>query len=203
MIKWKRGRGGLYPSCPVAFFLQSSYFCGYWNRNIVCQELPIVPQTVCDNGVWSGALLMCSAAPRSQLLSQEAQKMLPWISSPECIPSFLLPFRTIGQFWSGFLPTPARSVWMWGWWSGIPWDSLEFCTHLSLMGHCSYEERALYLEAIIQNHKEVMTFEDFAAQVFSPSPSYSLSGTGESLHIILLCSPKKHLSSRCTPVFCR
>uniref|UniRef100_A0A672TS11 Ral GTPase activating protein catalytic subunit alpha 2 n=1 Tax=Strigops habroptila TaxID=2489341 RepID=A0A672TS11_STRHB len=47
-----------------------------------------------------------------------------------------------------------------------------------------YEERALYLEAIIQNHKEVMTFEDFAAQVFSPSPSYSLGGTGESLHII-------------------
>ncbi|PNI39516.1 RALGAPA2 isoform 2 [Pan troglodytes] len=41
-----------------------------------------------------------------------------------------------------------------------------------------YEERALYLEAIIQNHREVMTFEDFAAQVFSPSPSYSLSGTG-------------------------
>ncbi|KAM4770900.1 ral GTPase-activating protein subunit alpha-2 [Rhinophrynus dorsalis] len=41
-----------------------------------------------------------------------------------------------------------------------------------------YEERALYLEAIIQNHKEVMTFEDFAAQVFSPSPAYSLSGLG-------------------------
>ncbi|XP_073930334.1 ral GTPase-activating protein subunit alpha-2 isoform X3 [Castor canadensis] len=40
-----------------------------------------------------------------------------------------------------------------------------------------YEERALYLEAIIQNHREVMTFEDFAAQVFSPSPSFSLSGT--------------------------
>ncbi|XP_070275926.1 ral GTPase-activating protein subunit alpha-2 isoform X3 [Myotis yumanensis] len=40
-----------------------------------------------------------------------------------------------------------------------------------------YEERALYLEAIIQNHREVMTFEDFAAQVFSPSPSYSLGGT--------------------------
>uniref|UniRef100_A0A8D2PLN4 Ral GTPase activating protein catalytic subunit alpha 2 n=1 Tax=Zosterops lateralis melanops TaxID=1220523 RepID=A0A8D2PLN4_ZOSLA len=34
-----------------------------------------------------------------------------------------------------------------------------------------YEERALYLEAIIQNHKEMMTFEDFAAQVFSPSPT--------------------------------
>ncbi|XP_035388474.1 ral GTPase-activating protein subunit alpha-2 isoform X6 [Electrophorus electricus] len=35
-----------------------------------------------------------------------------------------------------------------------------------------YEERALYLEAIILNHKENMTFEDFAAQVFSPSQSY-------------------------------
>ncbi|KAM9683037.1 ral GTPase-activating protein subunit alpha-2 isoform 1-T1 [Dama dama] len=42
-----------------------------------------------------------------------------------------------------------------------------------------YEERALYLEAIIQNHREVMTFEDFTAQVFCPSPSYSISGTGE------------------------
>uniref|UniRef100_A0A8C6TN36 Ral GTPase activating protein, alpha subunit 2 (catalytic) n=1 Tax=Neogobius melanostomus TaxID=47308 RepID=A0A8C6TN36_9GOBI len=42
-----------------------------------------------------------------------------------------------------------------------------------------YEERALYLEAIIQNHKEVVTFEDFASQVFSPSPGYPMSGTGE------------------------
>uniref|UniRef100_A0A3Q3ANK1 Ral GTPase activating protein catalytic subunit alpha 2 n=1 Tax=Kryptolebias marmoratus TaxID=37003 RepID=A0A3Q3ANK1_KRYMA len=42
-----------------------------------------------------------------------------------------------------------------------------------------YEERALYLEAIVQNHKEVMTFEDFASQVFSPSPAYPASGTGE------------------------
>ncbi|XP_063040577.1 ral GTPase-activating protein subunit alpha-2 isoform X3 [Engraulis encrasicolus] len=42
-----------------------------------------------------------------------------------------------------------------------------------------YEERALYLEAIIQNHREVMTFEDFAAQVFSPSPTYyTMSTTG-------------------------
>ncbi|KAM5164105.1 ral GTPase-activating protein subunit alpha-2 isoform 2-T2 [Mantella aurantiaca] len=39
-----------------------------------------------------------------------------------------------------------------------------------------YEERALYLEAIIQNHREMMTFEDFAAQVFSPTPSYSMVG---------------------------
>uniref|UniRef100_A0A3B4XME7 Ral GTPase activating protein catalytic subunit alpha 2 n=1 Tax=Seriola lalandi dorsalis TaxID=1841481 RepID=A0A3B4XME7_SERLL len=41
----------------------------------------------------------------------------------------------------------------------------------------SYEERALYLEAIVQNHREVMTFEDFASQVFSPSPGYPMSGT--------------------------
>ncbi|KAM3931908.1 ral GTPase-activating protein subunit alpha-2 isoform 2-T2 [Leptodactylus fuscus] len=41
-----------------------------------------------------------------------------------------------------------------------------------------YEERALYLEAIIQNHREVMTYEDFAAQVFSPTPSYPLVGLG-------------------------
>ncbi|XP_058470715.1 ral GTPase-activating protein subunit alpha-2 [Solea solea] len=41
-----------------------------------------------------------------------------------------------------------------------------------------YEERALYLEAIVQNHREVMTFEDFASQVFSPSPGYQMSGTG-------------------------
>uniref|UniRef100_A0A8D3C7Z3 Ral GTPase activating protein catalytic subunit alpha 2 n=1 Tax=Scophthalmus maximus TaxID=52904 RepID=A0A8D3C7Z3_SCOMX len=40
-----------------------------------------------------------------------------------------------------------------------------------------YEERALYLEAIAQNHREVMTFEDFASQVFSPSPGYPMSGT--------------------------
>ncbi|XP_037397957.1 ral GTPase-activating protein subunit alpha-2 isoform X1 [Pygocentrus nattereri] len=41
-----------------------------------------------------------------------------------------------------------------------------------------YEERALYLEAIILNHKENMMFEDFAAQVFSPSPTYyPMSGT--------------------------
>uniref|UniRef100_A0AAY4CSA1 Rap-GAP domain-containing protein n=1 Tax=Denticeps clupeoides TaxID=299321 RepID=A0AAY4CSA1_9TELE len=42
-----------------------------------------------------------------------------------------------------------------------------------------YEERALYLEAIIQNHREIMTFEDFATQVFSPSPSYYPMGTAD------------------------
>ncbi|KAI4875282.1 hypothetical protein NFI96_004784 [Prochilodus magdalenae] len=47
----------------------------------------------------------------------------------------------------------------------------------------SYEERALYLEAIILNHKENMMFEDFAAQVFSPSPTYyPMSGTVKGRH---------------------
>ncbi|RXN14773.1 ral GTPase-activating subunit alpha-2 [Labeo rohita] len=54
----------------------------------------------------------------------------------------------------------------------------------------SYEERALYLEAIIQNHKENMTFEDFAAQVFSPSPSYWPTGGAGSLS----CSTSADLS---------
>ncbi|XP_076835250.1 uncharacterized protein LOC143481189 [Brachyhypopomus gauderio] len=54
-----------------------------------------------------------------------------------------------------------------------------YCVRLPLMNSLSYEERALYLEAIILNHKENMTFEDFAAQVFSPSQSYyPTSGTG-------------------------
>ncbi|XP_026528322.1 ral GTPase-activating protein subunit alpha-2 [Notechis scutatus] len=39
-----------------------------------------------------------------------------------------------------------------------------------------YEERAIYLDEIIRNHKELLSFEDFAAQVFSPSPSYSRNG---------------------------
>ncbi|KAH0518219.1 Ral GTPase-activating protein subunit alpha-1 [Microtus ochrogaster] len=34
----------------------------------------------------------------------------------------------------------------------------------------SYEERARYLQTIVQHHLEPTTFEDFAAQVFSPAP---------------------------------
>uniref|UniRef100_A0AAQ4NRP2 Ral GTPase activating protein catalytic subunit alpha 2 n=1 Tax=Gasterosteus aculeatus aculeatus TaxID=481459 RepID=A0AAQ4NRP2_GASAC len=52
-----------------------------------------------------------------------------------------------------------------------------------------YEERALYLEAIVQNHREVMTFEDFASQVFSPSPGYPMSGTGENRATLHLHPP--------------
>ncbi|XP_016105027.1 ral GTPase-activating protein subunit alpha-2-like [Sinocyclocheilus grahami] len=59
-----------------------------------------------------------------------------------------------------------------------------------------YEERALYLEAIIQNHKENMTFEDFAAQVFSPSPSYWPTGGAGSLS----CSTSADLSVTVTTI---
>uniref|UniRef100_A0A4W3K391 Ral GTPase activating protein catalytic subunit alpha 2 n=1 Tax=Callorhinchus milii TaxID=7868 RepID=A0A4W3K391_CALMI len=51
-----------------------------------------------------------------------------------------------------------------------------------------YEERAQYVEAIVQQHKEIMTFEDFAAQVFSPTPSYSLSNMGKSALFFYLWS---------------
>ncbi|KAK1793567.1 hypothetical protein P4O66_011938, partial [Electrophorus voltai] len=76
-----------------------------------------------------------------------------------------------------------------------------------------YEERALYLEAIILNHKENMTFEDFAAQVFSPSQSYyPTSGTGQcgpgaqlppfkgtvpALTPLVTCRPASTALSRC------
>lgn len=60
----------------------------------------------------------------------------------------------------------------------IPQSETRICA-LSLTTGPSYEERALYLEAIVQNHREVVTFEDFASQVFSPSPGYPMSGTGE------------------------
>lgn len=60
----------------------------------------------------------------------------------------------------------------------IPPSETRICA-LSLTIGPSYEERALYLEAIVQNHREVVTFEDFASQVFSPSPGYPMSGTGE------------------------
>ncbi|XP_052594516.1 ral GTPase-activating protein subunit alpha-1 isoform X7 [Peromyscus californicus insignis] len=37
-----------------------------------------------------------------------------------------------------------------------------------------YEERARYLQTIVQHHLEPTTFEDFAAQVFSPAPYHHL-----------------------------
>lgn len=69
----------------------------------------------------------------------------------------------------------------------------------------SYEERALYLEAIVQNHREVMTFEEFASQVFSPSPGYPMSGTGEKwttpwTDFMFLPSPPPHLFAPFSPL---
>uniref|UniRef100_A0A8D0CIQ1 Ral GTPase activating protein catalytic subunit alpha 1 n=1 Tax=Scleropages formosus TaxID=113540 RepID=A0A8D0CIQ1_SCLFO len=45
-----------------------------------------------------------------------------------------------------------------------------------------YEERARYLETIVQHHLEPTTFEDYAAQVFCPAPFHQLpSEAGKSL----------------------
>lgn len=50
----------------------------------------------------------------------------------------------------------------------------------SLTEVISYEERARYLQTIVQHHLEPTTFEDFAAQVFSPAPYHHLpSDAGE------------------------
>ena len=38
----------------------------------------------------------------------------------------------------------------------------------SLTVSVSYEERAKYVESVVQQQKEPTTFEDFAAQVFAP-----------------------------------
>ncbi|KAM9356466.1 ral GTPase-activating protein subunit alpha-1 isoform 2-T2 [Pholidichthys leucotaenia] len=43
-----------------------------------------------------------------------------------------------------------------------------------------YEERARYLETIVQHHQEPTTFEDYAARVYSPAPcTHLLSDTGK------------------------
>lgn len=50
----------------------------------------------------------------------------------------------------------------------------------SLTEGISYEERARNLQTIVQHHLEPTTFEDFAAQVFSPAPYHHLpSDAGE------------------------
>lgn len=46
---------------------------------------------------------------------------------------------------------------------------------LSLTVNVSYEERARYLETIVQHHQELTTFEDYAARVYSPAPCSHLS----------------------------
>ncbi|XP_056151526.1 ral GTPase-activating protein subunit alpha-1 [Lampris incognitus] len=53
-----------------------------------------------------------------------------------------------------------------------------------------YEERARYLETIVQHHQEPTTFEDYAARVYSPAPCiHAPSDTGSCLEILRGESP--------------
>ncbi|XP_029900265.1 ral GTPase-activating protein subunit alpha-1 isoform X1 [Myripristis murdjan] len=53
-----------------------------------------------------------------------------------------------------------------------------------------YEERARYLETIVQHHQEPTTFEDYAARVYSPAPcTHPPSDTGSCLEILRGESP--------------
>ncbi|XP_055087319.1 ral GTPase-activating protein subunit alpha-1 isoform X2 [Periophthalmus magnuspinnatus] len=53
-----------------------------------------------------------------------------------------------------------------------------------------YEERARYLETIVQHHQEPTTFEDYAARVYSPAPcTHFPSDTGSCLEILRGESP--------------
>ncbi|KAM9787205.1 ral GTPase-activating protein subunit alpha-1 isoform 6-T6 [Syngnathus typhle] len=53
-----------------------------------------------------------------------------------------------------------------------------------------YEERARYLETIVQHHQEPSTFEDYAARVYSPAPCTHLpTDTGSCLEILRSESP--------------
>uniref|UniRef100_Q6GYQ0-5 Isoform 5 of Ral GTPase-activating protein subunit alpha-1 n=1 Tax=Homo sapiens TaxID=9606 RepID=Q6GYQ0-5 len=59
-----------------------------------------------------------------------------------------------------------------------------------------YEERARYLQTIVQHHLEPTTFEDFAAQVFSPAPYHHLpSDAVERNAVIVLFLPKPPLEN--------
>ncbi|KAI2654192.1 Ral GTPase-activating protein subunit alpha-1 [Labeo rohita] len=56
--------------------------------------------------------------------------------------------------------------------------------------HHTYEERARYLETIVQHHLEPTTFEDYAARVFCPAPFHHLpSEAGSCLESQLAESP--------------
>ncbi|XP_056867628.1 ral GTPase-activating protein subunit alpha-1 isoform X8 [Takifugu flavidus] len=53
-----------------------------------------------------------------------------------------------------------------------------------------YEERARYLETIVQHHQELTTFEDYAARVYSPAPCSHLSSDTEENSVLYLMVPK-------------
>ncbi|XP_053141369.1 ral GTPase-activating protein subunit alpha-1 isoform X11 [Hemicordylus capensis] len=58
-----------------------------------------------------------------------------------------------------------------------------------------YEERARYLQTIVQHHLDPSTFEDFAAQVFCPAPYHHLPSETERNGVIFLLLPKPPLES--------
>ncbi|XP_067311976.1 ral GTPase-activating protein subunit alpha-1 isoform X5 [Pseudorasbora parva] len=58
-----------------------------------------------------------------------------------------------------------------------------------------YEERARYLETIVQHHLEPTTFEDYAARVFCPAPFHHLPSEAERNAVIFLLLPKPPLES--------
>ncbi|XP_048393632.1 ral GTPase-activating protein subunit alpha-1 isoform X6 [Stegostoma tigrinum] len=58
-----------------------------------------------------------------------------------------------------------------------------------------YEERARYLETIVQHHQEPTTFEDFAAQVFCPAPCHNIPSDSERNAVIFLLLPKPPLEN--------
>ncbi|XP_054651401.1 ral GTPase-activating protein subunit alpha-1 isoform X7 [Dunckerocampus dactyliophorus] len=53
-----------------------------------------------------------------------------------------------------------------------------------------YEERARYLETIVQHHQEPTTFEDYAARVYSPAPCTHLPTDTEEHSVMCLRVPK-------------
>ncbi|XP_033621024.1 ral GTPase-activating protein subunit alpha-1 isoform X2 [Fukomys damarensis] len=58
-----------------------------------------------------------------------------------------------------------------------------------------YEERARYLQTIVQHHLEPTTFEDFAAQVFCPASYHHLPSDAERNAVIVLFLPKPPLET--------
>ncbi|XP_034714225.1 ral GTPase-activating protein subunit alpha-1 isoform X2 [Etheostoma cragini] len=53
-----------------------------------------------------------------------------------------------------------------------------------------YEERARYLETIVQHHQEPTTFEDYAARVYSPAPCTHLPSDTEEHNAMYMMVPK-------------
>lgn len=68
--------------------------------------------------------------------------------------------------------------------SGGKRNTILILVKFGLNSDLSYEERARYLETIVQHHQEPTTFEDYAARVYSPAPYTHLpSDTGKTRNI--------------------